>query len=53
MSDDYIFIDCHNDRYEDMVNGWIDFFKNYPTYKNYITKVESHNNLVILIEYAI
>ena len=53
MSNDHIFIDRHGDRYSDMVNGWMDFFENFPTYKNYFTRVESHNNLVILIGYAI
>jgi hypothetical protein len=53
MSNDHIFIDRHGDRYADMVNGWMEFFENFPTYKNYFTRVESHNNLVILIGYAI
>ncbi|MFX1411782.1 MAG: hypothetical protein ACFFA6_15660 [Promethearchaeota archaeon] len=52
MTEDHIFIDRKGDRYGDMVNGWIDFFKNFPTYKNYFTRVESRDNLVILIGYA-
>ncbi len=35
-----------------MVNGWKEFFRNYPTYKNYFKRVESIDNLVILIGYA-
>ena len=52
MSEDHIFIDRHGDQYGDMVNGWKEFFDNFPTYKNYFTRVESQDNLVILIGYA-
>ena len=52
MTEDHIFIDRKGDRYGDMVNGWIEFFNNFPTYKNYFTRVESRDNLVILIGYA-
>ena len=53
MSEDHIFIDRHGDKYGDMVNGWIEFFNNFPTYKNVFTRVESRKNIVILIGYAI
>ena len=53
MTENHIFIDRHGDEYGDMVNGWIEFFTNYPTYKNVFTRVESSGNLVILIGYAI
>jgi len=52
MSEDHIFIDRQGDSYGDMVNGWMEFFENFPTYKNIFTKVESRDNLVILIGYA-
>ncbi|MFW9818540.1 MAG: hypothetical protein ACFFE5_02930 [Candidatus Thorarchaeota archaeon] len=52
MTDDHIFIDRANEQYEDMVNGWKEFFNNYPTYKNYFHRVESRGNLVILLGYA-
>ncbi|MFX0043811.1 MAG: hypothetical protein ACFE8L_12940 [Candidatus Hodarchaeota archaeon] len=52
MAEDHIFIDRKGDRYGDMVNGWKEFFNNFPTYKNYFTRVESRDNLVILIGYA-
>jgi hypothetical protein len=37
----------------DMINGWLRFFKDNPTYKNIFTRVESRENLVILIGYAL
>jgi hypothetical protein len=52
MTKDHIFIDRKGDRYGDMFNGWKEFFNNFPTYKNYFTRVESRDNLVILIGYA-
>lgn len=52
MTEDHIFMDRSGDRYGDMVNGWKEFFRNYPTYKNYFKRVESIDNLVILIGYA-
>ncbi len=41
ITEDHIFVDRHGDSFGDMVNGWIDFFSNFPTYKNYFTRVES------------
>jgi len=52
MTEDHIFIDRKGVCYGDMVNGWKEFFNNFPTYKNYFTRVESRDNLVILIGYA-
>ncbi|MFX0077454.1 MAG: hypothetical protein ACFE96_18580, partial [Candidatus Hermodarchaeota archaeon] len=53
MTKNHIFIDRHGDEYGDMVNGWIEFFTNYSTYKNLFSRVESKGNLVILIGYAL
>lgn len=53
MTKDHLFIDRAGDRNGDMVNGWKEFFANWPTYKNIFTRVESHDNLVIIIGYAI
>ena len=53
MTKDYVFIDRKGDSYRDMVNGWLEFFQNFPTYKNFFSRVESKENLVILIGYAI
>jgi ketosteroid isomerase-like protein len=52
MTKDHVFIDHHRDSFRDMVNGWKEFFQNFPTYKNTFTRVESRENLVILIGYA-
>ena len=55
MTNDHTFIDRANDIYKGkdvMTEGWIDFFKNYPVYKNTFTRVESRDNVVILIGYA-
>lgn len=52
MSEDHVFIDRQGDCYGDMVNGWMEFFEKFPTYKNIFTRVESRDNLVILIGYA-
>lgn len=37
---------------ESMTKGWIDFFNQFSDYKNIFTKVESRDNLVIIIGYA-
>jgi len=52
MTENHIFIDRNGNRYGDMVNGWKNFFENYPTYKNIFRRVESRDNIVILIGYA-
>jgi hypothetical protein len=38
---------------KDMINGWNRFFKEWPTYKNIFTRIESRENLVMLIGYAL
>ncbi|MFX1379912.1 MAG: hypothetical protein ACFFA4_12555 [Promethearchaeota archaeon] len=52
MTEDHIFIDRAGDRFGDMVNGWKEFFTNFPSYRNYFTRVESRDNLVVIIGYA-
>ncbi|MFW9828033.1 MAG: hypothetical protein ACFFEY_10595 [Candidatus Thorarchaeota archaeon] len=52
MTKDHIFIDRTGIQYGDMINGWKEFFTNYPTYRNYFNIVESRGNLVILLGYA-
>ena len=37
---------------EPNTKGWMDFFNQFPDYKNIFTRVESQNNLVIIIGYA-
>ncbi len=53
MAEDHIFIDRKGYWDRDMVNGWKRFFNEWPTYKNIFTRVESRENLVILIGYAL
>ncbi len=55
MTEDHTFIDREDGVYkgkEYMTKGWIDFFKQFPDYKNTFTRVESRDNLVIIIGYA-
>ncbi len=55
MTENHTFIDREGeiDRgKESMTKGWIDFFNQFPKYKNYFTRVDSQNNMVILIGYA-
>ena len=37
---------------ESNTKGWIDFFNQFPDYKNIFTRVELRDNLVILVGYA-
>lgn len=55
MTDDHTFIDragSVDKGKESMTKGWTEFFSSYPEYKNNFDRVESHDNLVILIGYA-
>ena len=55
MTDDHTFIDragAVDKGKASMTKGWIDFFNNFPEYKNTFDRVESHDNLVILIGHA-
>ncbi|MFX1417471.1 MAG: hypothetical protein ACFE9N_00980 [Promethearchaeota archaeon] len=52
MTENHIFIDRAGDEFGDMVNGWKEFFTNFPTYRNYFSRVESRGNLVIILGYA-
>jgi hypothetical protein len=61
ISKDSIFIDRNGakipnwfkDRNGNEIIGWEGFFKDWPTYKNIFTRVESRDNLVIVIGYAL
>jgi ketosteroid isomerase-like protein len=55
MTEDHTFIDREDEVYkgkETMTKGWIDFFNSFPEYRNTFTRVESQDDLVILIGYA-
>ena len=55
MSDEHTFIDSegavHSGK-ETMVEGWIDFFKSYPDYRNHFSMVESRQNVVLVIGHS-
>lgn len=55
ITDDHTFIDREDGIYrgkERMTQGWIEFFQNFPEYRNTFSRVESRGDLVILIGYA-
>jgi ketosteroid isomerase-like protein len=55
MTQDHTFIDREgevDEGKESMTKGWIEFFQSFPDYKNTFTRVESRDDLVILIGYA-
>lgn len=55
MTDDHTFIDRHDEvdeGKESMTEGWIEFFKSFPEYRNIFQRVESRDDLVILLGHA-
>ncbi|MFX1250262.1 MAG: nuclear transport factor 2 family protein [Promethearchaeota archaeon] len=55
MTEDHTFIDRKGEvdkGKESMTKGWINFFSEFPDYKNNFHRVESRGDLVILIGYA-
>ncbi len=55
MAEGHTFIDREGrvDRgKESMTRGWMEFFETFPDYCNTFTRVDSRDNLVILIGYA-
>ncbi|MFX0117534.1 MAG: nuclear transport factor 2 family protein [Candidatus Hodarchaeota archaeon] len=55
MTEDHVFIDRKGEvtkGKELMINGWIDFFNQFPDYENFFPRVESQGNLVIILGYA-
>ena len=55
MAEDHTFIDregkAHQSR-ESMVKGWKDFFGMFPKYKNSFTRIESRDDLVVILGFA-
>lgn len=55
MTDDHAFIDrdgkAHGPK-QVMLDGWKDFFKMFPGYRNTFIRVESRDNLVVVLGYA-
>jgi ketosteroid isomerase-like protein len=55
MTDDHTFIDRTNEvdkGKESMTRGWMRFFDGFPEYRNTFARVESGEDLVILLGYA-
>jgi len=55
MSEGHTFIDRKgqvDEGKERMAQGWIDFFRSFPDYKNTFERVQSQGNLVVLYGYA-
>jgi predicted SnoaL-like aldol condensation-catalyzing enzyme len=55
MTEDHAFIDREgkvSQPKQTMVQGWKEFFKMFPRYKNIFTRVESNDNLVTILGYA-
>ncbi|MFX0113763.1 MAG: nuclear transport factor 2 family protein [Candidatus Hodarchaeota archaeon] len=55
MTEGHMFIDRKGEvtkGKELMTKGWIDFFNQFPEYKNTFPRVESQGNLVIILGYA-
>jgi ketosteroid isomerase-like protein len=55
MSDNHVFIDSSDDVHtgkDSMVKGWIEFFYSYPDYRNHFPKIESRENLVLIIGFS-
>jgi predicted SnoaL-like aldol condensation-catalyzing enzyme len=56
MTEDHTFIDREDQVHtgkNTMTKGWIEFFRSFPDYRNTFYRVESRDDLVILIGYAI
>jgi ketosteroid isomerase-like protein len=55
MTEDHTFIDRKgkvDEGKETMTKGWIEFFETFPEYRNTFSRVESRDDLVILLGYA-
>jgi ketosteroid isomerase-like protein len=55
MTEDHTFIEREGNVYkgkESMIKGWIEFFEKFPDYRNIFHRVDSRDDLVILIGYA-
>jgi ketosteroid isomerase-like protein len=52
MADDHTFIDNSGDIDKNMKEGWRQFFKNYPDYRNIFTSVTVTGNVVVMVGYS-
>jgi ketosteroid isomerase-like protein len=52
MTADHTFIDTSGNRDKNMKEGWRQFFKNHPDYRNIFTSVTVESNVVIMVGYS-
>ena len=55
MSEDHAFIDREGRTHQPkqvMIDGWRDFFKMFPDYRNTFDRIESRENLVVILGHA-
>ncbi len=52
MADDHTFIDNSGEIYENMEDGWREFFRNHPDYRNIFTSVTVKDDVAIMIGYS-
>jgi len=52
MTDDHTFIDNSGDVDKNMKEGWREFSKNHPDYRNIFTSVTVKNNVVVMVGYS-
>lgn len=55
MSEDHIFIDSSDETHSSkqvVVQGWMDFFDQYPDYQNFFTFIETRGNRVLIVGYS-
>jgi ketosteroid isomerase-like protein len=55
MADNHAFIDRNDHRYEGkdrMSRGWDEFFTEFPDYRNTFVRVQSREDLVVVLGYA-
>jgi uncharacterized protein (TIGR02246 family) len=55
MTDDHVFIDSEGNSTkgrETMKNGWKEFFKKYPDYRNVLTCVTVQGDAVVMVGYS-
>jgi ketosteroid isomerase-like protein len=55
MAQDYKFVDSSNDVYEGKeqnVNGWMEFFNQFPDYRNHFSILESKSDEVLVIGHS-
>jgi ketosteroid isomerase-like protein len=52
MTDDHTFIDNSGDIDKNMKEGWREFFKSYPDYRNVFTSVTVTGNVAVMVGYS-